>query len=169
MFQSYIHNQNWTIQRFGVFKLEQMSNETVFERIGKNKEMSKVELKLPKFKIESEISLVRPLKELGIKKLFGGDAQLRGISEKPLKVNDAIQKAFIEVDEAGSEASSTRPLSQTGKKVSLRKGTRAIPFVVDHPFLFYVRDLQTGLLLFQGRFVEPPSVPEIVDDSHLID
>ena len=151
-----------------MFKLVEKS-ESIFKRIRENKKMTKVELRLPKFKIESDISLMKPLKELGIEKLFGSDAQLRGISDKPLKVNDAIQKAFIEVDEAGSEASSTRPLSQTGKKVPLRKGTRAIPFVVDHPFLFFVRDLQTGLLLFQGRFVEPPSVPEIVDDSHLID
>ena len=151
-----------------MFKLVEKS-ESIFKRIRENKKMTKVELKLPKFKIESDISLMKPLKELGIEKLFGSDAQLRGISEKPLKVNDAIQKAFIEVDEAGSEASSTRPLSQKGVKNSLRKGTRAIPFVVDHPFLFFVRDLQTGLLLFQGRFVEPPSVPEIVDDSHLID
>ena len=151
-----------------MFKLVEKS-ESIFKRIRENKKMTKVELKLPKFKIESEISLVKPLKDLGIEKLFGSDAQLRGISEKPLKVNDAIQKAFIEVDEAGSEASSRRPLGQKGEKVSLRKGTRAIPFVVDHPFLFFVRDLQTGLLLFQGRVVEPPSVPEIVDDSHLID
>ena len=57
-------------------KLEQMlkNNETIFERIGGNKKKTKVELKLPKFKIESEISLVKPLKELGIEKLFGSDA-----------------------------------------------------------------------------------------------
>ena len=140
-----------------MFKLEQMSNETVFERIGKNKKMSKVELKLPKFKIESEISLVRPLEQLGIEKLFGSDAQLRGISDKPLKVKDAIQKAFVEVDEAGSRASARIPPSHKGGKKPLRRVTRAIPFVVDHPFLFYVRDLQTGLLLFQGRFSKPPS------------
>ena len=85
-----------------------------------------------------KISLVKPLKELGIEKLF--------------------QKAFIAVDEAGSVV--RRPPSQ---KVSLRKGTRAIPFAVDHPFLFYVRDLQAGLLLFQGRVVELPSVPEMAD------
>ena len=104
-----------------MFKLVEKS-ESIFKRIRENKKMTKVELKLPKFKIESEISLVIPLKELGIEKLFGSDAQLRGISEKPLKVNDAIQKAFIEVDEAGSEASSRRPPSQKGVKNSFRKG-----------------------------------------------
>ena len=94
-----------------MFKLEQMfeKSESIFKRIGENKKMTKVELRLPKFKIESDISLVKPLKELGIEKLFGGDARLRCISEKP------IQKAFIAVDE------SRRPPSQ---KVSLRKGTR---------------------------------------------
>ena len=64
-----------------MFKLVEKS-ESIFKRIRENKKMTKVELKLPKFKIESEISLVKPLKELGIEKLFGSDAQLRGLSGK---------------------------------------------------------------------------------------
>ena len=63
-----------------MFKLVEKS-ESIFKRIRENKKMTKVELKLPKFKIESDISLMKPLKELGIEKLFGSDAQLRGISE----------------------------------------------------------------------------------------
>ena len=132
------------------------SDQGFYEKIGKTKKMTKVNLKLPKFKLESEISLVKPLKELGLEKMFGSDAQLGGISEKPLEVNDVIQKAFIEVDEAGSEALAGRSFTQKDENKSLRRGPRAIPFVVDHPFLFFVRDLHTGLLLFQGRVVEPP-------------
>ena len=142
-----------------MYKLEQMlknDDQGFYEKIGENKKMAKVNLMLPKFKLESEISLVKPLKELGIEKIFESGAQLRGISEKPLKVKDAIQKVFIEVDEAGSEGSAGRSPSQKEDEMFLRRATRGISFVVDHPFLFFVRDLHTGLLLFQGRVVEPP-------------
>ena len=142
-----------------MYKLEQMlkNNDLGFyEKIGENKKMAKVNLMLPKFKLESEISLVKPLKELGIEKIFESGAQLIGISEEPLKVKDAIQKVFIEVDEAGSEGSVGRSLSQKEDEMLMRRGEKGISFVVAHPFLFFVRDLHTGLLLFQGRVVEPP-------------
>ena len=149
------------------------------ERINKNKEMTKVHLKLPKFKLESEISLVEPLKKLGLEKMFGKKAQLTGISEKPLKVNDVIQKIFIEVDEVGSKDATAvqnednpelfekgKPLyfDYFGRVISLKRTHRPVPFVADHPFIFFVRrldtQLDTGVLLFQGRVVEPTEYPE---------
>ena len=156
----------------------------IYKRINKNKEMTKVHLKLPKFKLESEISLVEPLKKLGSEKMFETKAQLTGISEKPLKVNDVIQKIFIEVDEAGSKDAAAvqkeddpqfmengKPhyYDYFGREISLKRIHRPVPFVADHPFLFFVRQLQsrsagweldTGLLLFQGRVVEPTEYSE---------
>ena len=59
-----------------------------------------VHLNLPKFQVESEISLVKPLKALGIDKLCGTSADLRGMLDRgiPLEVANAIQKAIVKFD-----------------------------------------------------------------------
>ena len=65
--------------------------------------MTKVHLNLPKFQVESEISLVKPLKALGIYKLFESSADLRGISDREisLEVDNVIQKAIVKFDQSG--------------------------------------------------------------------
>ncbi len=83
--------------------------------------------------------------------VFVGVADLSGISandeEDPLYVSDVVQKAFVEVDEEGTEAAAA-----TG--VSFRTALIAEPqeFHCDRPFLFTLRDSETGLTLFAGRF-----------------
>ena len=62
-----------------------------------------------------------------------------------------IQKAMIEVDEQGTTAAAVTAVSIRGGR-SLRIEPQ---FIADHPFLFFLRDLQTGMLLFQGRMVDP--------------
>ena len=59
---------------------------------------------------------------------------------------------MIEVNEEGTiAAAATAVIMRMGR--SLR--SRPEQFIVDHPFLFFLRDLQTGMLLFQGRVVDP--------------
>ena len=70
-----------------------------------------------------------------------------------LVVSEAIQKAFIEVDEVGTTAAATTASVVQSRGGSL--GPDPKEFIADHPFLFFVRDLQTGLLLFQGRVANP--------------
>ena len=82
-----------------------------------------------------------------------GVADFRGISDIPLYVSEAIQKAFIEVDETGTEAAATTAIFVSSKMA--RPPRKLDFFVADHPFLFFVRDLQTKLLLFQGRVIVP--------------
>ena len=124
-----------------------------FERkIEENKGKTKVHLVIPKFKIESEIPLVKILKRLGMTKMFQqGVADFKGISDIPLYVSEAIQKAFIEVDEAGTEAAAATAVIGMTRLGPIQPKL----FVVDHPFLFFVRDLKTKLLLFQGRVTVP--------------
>ena len=122
----------------------------------KNKRESLVELMIPKFKIESKINLKNILSNLGMEKMFQPSTTgLKGISDGVLFVSDVIQKAFIEVDETGTEAAAATAVF-VFTKMSLPKIDR---FVADHPFLFFIRDLQTNLVLFQGR-VTKPSVTE---------
>ena len=125
------------------------------KRVQKNrKRNAKVHLELPKFKFESEIPLVEILKKLGLTKMFEPDANFKGISNTPLHVSDAVQKAVIEVDEIGTEAAAASA-SFSGKSINPGEGEKLEHFVADHPFLFYVRDLQTRLLLFRGRVALP--------------
>ena len=73
---------------------------------------------------------------------------------KELFVSTVVQKAFIEVNEDGSEAAAA-----TGVVMGIgcpAPGFEKIEeFVADHPFIFYLRDKITGMLLFQGRVVNP--------------
>ena len=123
----------------------------------KNKRESLVELMIPKFKIESKINLKDILSNLGMEKMFQPSTTgLKGISDEVLFVSDVIQKAFIEVDETGTEAAAATAVIVVKRSSRIPKTVR---FVADHPFLFFIRDLQTNLVLFQGR-VTRPSVTE---------
>ena len=123
----------------------------------KNKRESLVELMIPKFKIESKINLKNILSNLGMEEMFQPSITgLKGISDEVLFVSDVIQKAFIEVDETGTEAAAATAVIVVKRTGFFRKIDR---FVADHPFLFFIRDLQTNLVLFQGR-VTKPSVAE---------
>ena len=106
---------------------------------------------LPKFKLEKTwMNLKVTLEQLGITEIFHGG--LQGIAEGQ-RVSDVIQKAFIEVDETGSEASAATGMVMKFRSMTL--DNEEIHFKADHPFLFLVRDLQTGLLLFRGRVSDP--------------
>ena len=123
----------------------------------KNKRESLVELMIPKFKIESKINLKNILSNLGMEKMFQPSITgFKGISDEVLFVSDVIQKAFIEVDETGTEAAAATAVVVVTRNAFFPKIDQ---FVADHPFLFFIRDLQTNLVLFQGR-VTKPSVKE---------
>ena len=122
----------------------------IFSKIEKEKASTKVHLEIPRFKIESTIQLNKILKELGMTDMFDDTAaDFEGISDENLVVSDAIQKAFVEVDEVGTTAAAA-----TAIVIGTRSATSE-KFIANRPFLFFVRDLQTGLLLFQGRVANP--------------
>ncbi len=113
---------------------------------------------LPKFKAESSLSLNEPLQRLGVKDAFDSQAaNLSGISYSgvnprgDLYVQAAVHKAFVEVNETGTEAAAA-----TGISVGL-KSMPAEPFYfrADHPFLFVIRHAPSGAFLFMGRIVDP--------------
>lgn len=113
-----------------------------------------VEVYLPKFKLETSYDLVSPFRELGIEQAFEPDrANFTGMGwpEGELWISQIKHKAVVEVNEEGTEAAAA-----TGVVAA----TRALPprrlvFKADHPFLFLIRDNQTGTLLFLGRLVDP--------------
>lgn len=113
-----------------------------------------VEVALPRFRIETgSMSLRTALVSLGMGVAFGGGADFTGMSApgaSELFVDDVVHRVFVEVNEEGTEAAAATAVIMTDEAV------RETPtFVADHPFLFFLRDLRTGAILFTGRVVDP--------------
>ena len=109
-------------------------------------------LGLPKFRIETEYTLNGTLKDMGMPSLFNSAADLSGmIGYKALSVSLVVHKAFVAVDEEGTEAAAA-----TG----IVCGVTSAPmfdeyFIADHPFIFTICENSTGAILFMGRINGP--------------
>uniref|UniRef100_H3A971 Plasminogen activator inhibitor 1 n=1 Tax=Latimeria chalumnae TaxID=7897 RepID=H3A971_LATCH len=105
---------------------------------------------LPKFSLENEIDLKKPLSNMGMKDMFDQvKANFAKISRaENLFVSQALQKVKIEVDESGTKASAA-----TAAIVYARMAPLEV--VMDRPFLFVVRHNPTGAILFMGQVMEP--------------
>jgi len=114
----------------------------------------RVDLSLPKFKIETpEMDLINPMQDLGVIDLFGMNADLSGMTgDKSLLISTLVQKAFIDVNEAGTEAAAvTIAVAQEKGMIS----PEPITITFDSPFLFLIRDRETGAILFIGQLLQP--------------
>jgi serpin B len=118
----------------------------------------RVALALPKFKVDpaESLRLTPMLASMGLVKAFdAGAADFTGIApaKEQLVLSEAMHKAFIAVDEKGTEAAAA---TAVGMRAGAAPPTgEPIPFVVDRPFLFLVRDTTSGAVLFMGRVVDP--------------
>jgi serpin B len=115
-----------------------------------------VEVTLPKFKVTAEFSLAKVLADMGMPAAFGGEADFSGMSSRErLKIAAVIHKAFVDVNEKGTEAAAA-----TAVVIAASSAPPQFPratFRADHPFSFLIRDNRTGSVLFAGRVVNPPS------------
>jgi serpin B len=115
-------------------------------------ETNEVSLTMPKFEYESSFGLKQALSTLGMGIAFTSDADFSGMDgNHDLLIQDVLHKAFVSVDEAGTEAAAA-----TGVIV----GLTAIPaqpaqVTIDRPFLFLIRDISTGSIIFVGRVLNP--------------
>jgi serpin B len=108
---------------------------------------------LPKFTFTRDFSLPDQLASLGMTDAFNLDlADFSGMTGKPdLYISDVIHKAFVAVDEKGTEAAAA-----TAVIMDLAMARPApTSFVVDRPFIFLIRDTASGQILFIGRVVNP--------------
>jgi len=114
-----------------------------------------VEVAFPKFKVEAGFSLKEVLQGLGMSDAFqGGVADFSGINGKKqdLHISAVIHKAFVDVNEEGSEAAAATAVVITRESAPAERDP---VFRADHPFLFLIRDNRSGSILFLGRLVEP--------------
>jgi len=108
----------------------------------------------PKFKIEKGYELKKILHNLGMTSAFSEGANFSKIAEDPPKyISQIIHKAFVEVNERGTEAAAVTALRVLGSAI----GPTAKPpdFRADHPFIFLLIDSYTRAILFIGRVVNP--------------
>jgi serpin B len=113
---------------------------------------TEVALTMPKFEFDSEFSLKDTLAEMGMPIAFSGEADFSGMTgNRELSISDVIHKAFVSVDEAGTEAAAATAviMKLTGVPEPL------VEVTIDHPFIFLIRDIETGAILFVGRVMNP--------------
>ncbi|MDR2140811.1 MAG: serpin family protein [Deltaproteobacteria bacterium] len=115
---------------------------------------TRVEVALPKFNITwGTQSLRGPLEKLGLTSIFGDSADFSALTDdRALKVSDIIHKAFVSVDEKGTEAAAATAGMLTMSAPILEP---PVPFVADRPFIFLILDKTTNSILFLGRLMEP--------------
>ena len=117
----------------------------------------KVALSLPKFKNTSALNLHDTLIALGMKKAFvAGQADFTGIANvraEPLYIGLVIHKAFVDVNEEGTEAAAATAVAM--RAGSAMRPAEPVPFVADHPFVYIIRSNRTGDILFMGRLTDP--------------
>ena len=110
---------------------------------------TQVGLNMPKFEFDSEFNLKDTLADMGMPIAFTGDADFSGMTgNRELSISDVVHKAFVAVDEAGTEAAAATAV--------IMKLTAAPEQVtIDRPFIFLIRDIDTGAILFVGRVLNP--------------
>ncbi len=111
-----------------------------------------LEVYLPKFKMEwGAGSLQDDLAAMGMAVAFSGDADFSGMTGKRnLFISDVVHKAFVEVNEEGTEAAAA-----TGVIMKLTAVMETPVFRADRPFVFLIKDNKVGSILFMGRVVNP--------------
>ncbi|MBN2561004.1 MAG: serpin family protein [Phycisphaerae bacterium] len=116
---------------------------------------TKVLLTMPKFEYESSFSLSQALVRMGMKDAFdAGKADFSGMTGKrDLKIDDALHKAFILVDERGTEAAAATSVAIG--LTSVRKPEPPVVVRIDRPFIYLIRDKKAGTILFMGRVLNP--------------
>jgi serpin B len=114
-----------------------------------------INVSLPKFKFTSQsTSLKDILISLGMTSAFSNAADFSGIDGRnDLFIQDAIHKAFVAVDERGTEAAAATAIVVS--RITAVPVQPAINFTADRPFIFLIRDNTTGTVLFMGKVVNP--------------
>lgn len=117
----------------------------------------KVEIFLPRFKLESKVELQQTLAKMGMPTAFITGADFSGMDgTRNLFISAVFHKAWGEVNEEGTEAAASTAVT-IKRSAIIREPAPPPVFRADHPFLFFIRDTRSGSLLFVGRLANPAS------------
>jgi serpin B len=135
-------------------KFEASLDAGTLDKIINNIRSANTTLSMPKFEYESEFSLKATLEALGMTDAFSMAADFSGMTgNDDLFIKDVVHKAFVSVDEAGTEAAAASAVIMDLKGIP----GKPVEVTVDHPFIYLIRDIKTGAILFIGRVMNPVS------------
>lgn len=122
----------------------------VVEALGPEQEVALV---LPKFEFRTQAGLRDALQALGMRTAFDAEsADFSAMStEEQLYISDVVHEAYVAVDEEGTEAAAATAVIVRAAGLP----AQPVELVIDRPFIFALRDLGTGALLFLGRVIDP--------------
>jgi len=143
-------------QKDGLTALEQQFTDAAASSwIARLEPAEKVIVTLPSFTMTQQFELSGTLAAMGMPQAFSGAADFSGMTgERGFTISAAIHKAFIDVNERGTEAAAATSTIMTATAMRAPEPP-PIVFRADHPFLFLIRDTRTGEILFMGRLEDP--------------
>jgi serpin B len=121
------------------------------DEIIENIRTASVRLTMPKFEYESQFSVKQALEAMGMTDAFSMAADFSGIDGTyDLYIEDVVHKAFVSVDEAGTEAAAASAVI-----INLKGILEQAEVTLDHSFIYLIRDIETNTILFVGSVVNP--------------
>jgi serpin B len=140
----------------GLASLEhRWATQNMFQQVANGLDPETVIVSIPRFKIEAEFKLKSVLCDMQADLPFSDFADFSGIADVPFKISEVVHKAFVEVNEEGTEAAAA-----TAAVMWLSTGLGSRPpepkvFRADHPFLFFIWSRKTNTVFFSGRLLDP--------------
>ncbi len=117
-------------------------------------QVKKVNVFLPKYKLEARFDLNKPLRNLGMTDAFSSEADFSGMDGgRDLQISAVVHKAYVDVNEEGTEAAAAT--GTTMRALAVQRPEPIPIFRADHPFIFLIRDKASGTVLFLGRLADP--------------
>ena len=114
-------------------------------------ETRRLDLRLPRFRMEERYNLSTALRALGMGKAFNPSIQhFPRLAKGELGIGEVLQSVFISVDEGGTEAAAATIATIIAEE-ELPPSLRPYPFHVNRPFLFLIKENKTGAILFMGQ------------------
>ena len=140
-------------EKEGLGTIEQSLNREEFDSIKNSMTRQPLMIQIPKFEFETEYDLIKPLKNIGLHDAFDqNNANFQGITDEQIYLQKAAHKAFVNVNEEGTEAAAITAL--VGRSTSGPPDPVA-EFVAEHPFMFVIQEKETESILFVGRVMDP--------------
>ncbi|EDX05932.1 ovalbumin-related protein X isoform X1 [Drosophila simulans] len=140
-------------EKSNLTSLEKKLSDISLEALSSAMNLEKVDVKIPTFTAEFQQELSQVFMSMGMNRIFSGQAELGGMlqSEESLFVSKIVHKAFIEVNEVGTEAAAATAAVATFRSMPAREVPPKV-FHANRPFFYAIKDNTHGLL-FAGHFI----------------
>lgn len=136
-----------------MFHLLEMLADEGLDALRSDAEAREVALGLPKMDVSDANTLSEALKLLGIEAAFGDAADFSGMSDVPMRIDEVLQKARVQVDEDGTRAAAATALIM--KAMAMQETEPPVEMTVNRPFVFVIADSQSGAVCFAGAIENP--------------